>query len=200
MKNNLLLFLIPLFFSSCEKKPEQSVKQTAKKETTVDEEKIYGDPQLNERYNKLQLSEEVNDSLKGHDFFNHTFKNVSCKCRIKKDYDNDIEGFSIRETEILIKDKINLSVLHKTGEKYIYTYNDKPFKIKNYFGTLFVSDSDIDYFFENRECYEISETQFLMREQPSRWCGLANQYDMYQIVDLNKMEMVQFAERDDQLK
>lgn len=200
MKHILLVVLAFQLFSSCEKKTATPVKQVIKTETKTEKKEIYGNLQLNEDYNLLPKEEMVNDSLKGHDFLNHNFKEVTCKCSIKRDYYNDIDGFMIREIEILIDNKIKLSVFYKSNEDYIYTYNGKPFKIKNYYGTMFHSDSDNNFFFDYRECYLISKNKFIMREQPSDWCGLANQFDIYQMVDLEKMEMIQFAERDDKIK
>lgn len=200
MKHILVLVLAFQLFSSCEKKTATPVKQTATSETKTAKEEIYGNLQLNEDYNLLSKNEVTNDSLKGRDFFNHNFKEVTCKCSIHRDYYNDIDNYMIRETEILIDNKIKISVFYKSKEDYIYTYNGKPFKIKNYYGTMFHSDSDNNFFFDTRECYMISKTKFLMREQPSDWCGLANQYEIYQMVDLEKMEMIQFAERDDKIK
>lgn len=200
MKKILFFTIVIQILFSCEKKIEINKKQTIKKDSNITIEKIYGDLQLNKKYNSLPKVEIFNDSLSGNNFLNQNFKKVKCECIIKSDYYDDVEKFMIRETEILIQDKIKLSVFYKSEQKYIYVYNHIPLKIKNYYGEMYNSDSDINFFFDNRDCYEISKSKFLMREQPSRWSGLANQYDIYQIVDLDKMELIQFAERDDKVK
>jgi hypothetical protein len=198
MKNILFFIVVIQVLFSCKRKIEDN--QIDQKDKITTNEEIYGDSELNKIYNSLSNVEVINDSLKGNNFFNQILDKVSCKCNIKRDYGNDIENLMIRETEILIKNKIKLSAFRKNEEKYIFTYNGTPFKVKNYFDERYNSDSEIHFFFDTRECYEISKNKYLMREQPSSWCGIANQYEFYQIVDLDKMELIQFVERDDRIK
>jgi hypothetical protein len=131
-------------------------------------------------------------------------KPIDCKIKfiVKNDFNNEKENYFIREYEITFLDTLKINILQKQNKlpEYIYLYKNKSFKIKYYYGEMYGSNSSIFFSFTNRQCYKISSTKFLMREQPSTWCGLANQFDFFQIFDLQKMEIIQFVDKDEKLK
>ncbi|RZK01904.1 MAG: hypothetical protein EOO46_18895 [Flavobacterium sp.] len=201
MKNIIYVLMLQLCLTSC----KQSTKvQSGNINSKDSSQKIVGNFQTQKRFNelkKLLFIEE--DSLRDINFFNQKFEQVRSQGKFlaENDYDNQTENIFIREYSIMISDSIEIRVLQKQSKipEYIYTYQDKPFKMNNFYGEMFSRDSDIFFVFDNRKCYKISENKYLMREQPMSWCGLTNQFDIFQIFDLEKMEMIQFADRDDKL-
>lgn len=202
MKNILYVLIVQLFLISCNHSRTIESNDKESKDTL---QKIDGNLQTEKRFNDLKKSLVIEeDSLRNINFFNQKLKQVKCsgKFLAENDYDNQTENIFIREYSIMISDSIEIRALQKQSKipEYIYTHNNKPFKVRNFYGEMFSSNSDIFFVFDNRRCYEISENKYLMREQPMHWCGLANQFDIFQIVDLEKMEMIQYADRDDKLK
>lgn len=65
---------------------------------------------------------------------------------------------------------------------------------------MFSRKANFFFDFESRKAYKISIDKLLLREQPSTWCGLANQMDFFQIVDLKNMEISQFTDYDTIIK
>lgn len=108
------------------------------------------------------------------------------------------EGFYLKEYVISIGDTLRIDVMERQDTlcRYIYSYRGTPFRMRNFYGEMYERDAELCFHFDTRECYLISGNSYLMREQPSRWSGLANQYDFYQIIDLQKMEILQFAALD----
>jgi hypothetical protein len=202
MKHIFYILLILISLVSCEKSKEINLNTGKPRQIS---RSIIGNPQTKKRFDQLKKALIIEeDSLRKINFLNQRFKEIKCKRKIlvESEYENQIENTFIQEYSIMISDSIEIKVLQKKKKltEYIYTYRDKPFKIKNYYGEMFVRDSDIFFAFDTRRYYKITEDKYLMREQPMRWCGLANQFDMFQIIDLNKMEMTQFADRDSRLQ
>lgn len=139
-----------------------------------------------------------NDILKTH--FN--FKNLKeLKCETKflyNDFEN--ENYFIREYEVKIDDTLLITILQRqtSGQTYDYVYLIKngSFNIINLYGEMFTQESSLSFDFDTVNAYRISKDTILLQDQPSTWCGLANQMDFFQIVDLKNKEITQFVDYD----
>jgi hypothetical protein len=125
---------------------------------------------------------------------------LQCKTKFLSENDFENEESFIREYEIKISDTLLINVLRKQKKgnlyDYVYLYKGKNFNVINYYGEMFTRKSELYFDFESRKAYKISNNKLLLREQPSTWCGLANQMDFFQIVDLKNMEIAQFVDYD----
>lgn len=202
MKYIICFLLLQFSLTSCDGSKEK--KSNTEKPREIPHI-IDGNIQTEKRFNefkKILIVEE--DSLRNINFLNQQFREVKCEGNFlaENDYDDQTENIFIREYSIMISDSVEVRVLQKQSKipEYIYTYQNKPFKVKNFYGEMFSRNSDIFFVFDSRKCYKIADNKYLMREQPMRWCGLANQFDIFQIIDLQKMEMIQFADRDSKLR
>jgi len=204
MKLIFYTFILSIVLCSCEKKIDAEKKIEISKEKKNQWSESFGNEETEKRFNYfhgIQIVRE--DSLRKLNFLNQKISklNSNSKPIVENDFDNG-KGAFFREFSIKISDTIEIKALQKSDHitEYIYTYNDKPFNIVNYYGEMFWKNSDISFDFDTRECYRVTTNKYLMREQPTRWCGLANQFDIFQIVDLDKMEMIQFADYDNKLR
>lgn len=201
MKYIIYLLTLQFFLLSCNNSKTEKNKIHNLKEIS---QKQNGNLKTEERFLNFKKKLIVeDDSLRDTNFFNQKFKEVKCKCKFisENDFENQTENYFIREYSIMISDSIEIKVLQKQEKisDYIYTYKNKLFKVKNFYGEMFSKNSDLFFTFENRKCYRISKNQFLMREQPMMWSGLANQFDVFQIINLDKLEMLQFVDKDNKL-
>jgi hypothetical protein len=186
-----LVFSITLF--SCNRKYNE-----------IELSKSFGNNETEKRFESLHDGQIIrDDSLRKIDFLNRKFLKLNSKSTFlsENDFDNG-KGIFFREYSIKISDTIEIRVLQKQGKisEYVYIYKNKQFKIINYYGEMFSKNSDLFFDFASRKCYQIANNKYLMREQPIRWCGLANQFDFFQIADLDKMEIIQFADYDNKMQ
>jgi hypothetical protein len=191
----LLLFVIAI---SCQKRHDIEDNKNADLNPKVTE-----NVQTEIRFRTAKNNEIIrNDTLIKHFNF-ESLEELKCETKfLNKDYEN--EEYFIREYEIKICDTLFISALQKQSKKnkfeYVYFYKGKNFNITNYYGEMFSRKSELFFDFETRKAYKISNNKILLREQPSTWCGLANQMDFFQIVDLEKMEIAQFVDYDTIIK
>jgi len=162
--------------------------------------KVFGNSKTEIRFRNAKQNEMVKkDTLSTH-FSYEKLKELKCQTRFLAENDYENEEYFIREYEIKIVDTLLLNVLQKQSKSnvcdYVYFYKDKHFNVKNYYGGMFSRKANFFFDFENRKAYKISDDKLLLREQPSTWCGLANQMDFFQIVDLKNMEISQFTDYD----
>ena len=195
------LFIISVILISCQENKKTNLNLKAETKSKI-VKAIYGNFETDRRFNYFKKNSiTINDSLKDRNFFNQKIKMIDCKSKFIEDNDftNDKKDYFIREYEITFFDTLKINVLQRQNKisEYIFLYKGKPFKIRNFFGEMFSSNSDLFFNFASRQCYIISNSKFIMREQPMGWCGLANQFDFFQIIDLDKMEIIQFAEKDE---
>ena len=192
MKVAILIFI--LLICSCE-----SGQKTKSKIETEKISKVSGNLNTELKFRNAKESGIVrNDTLKTH--FN--FKNLKeLKCQTKfldKDYEN--EKHFIREYEIKISDTLLINILQRQSKgqtfDYVYLIKNRNFNITNLYGEMFSRKSNLFFDFETVKAYRISRDKLLLQDQPSTWCGLANQMDFFQIVDLKNMEITQFVDFD----
>jgi hypothetical protein len=151
------------------------------------------------RFRTAKNNEIITNDTLDKPFHLETLKELKCETKfMNNDYEN--EEYFIREYEIKISDTLIIIGLQKQGKRnkleYIYFYKGRNFNIRNYYSEMFSRKSELFFDFETRKAYKISNNKILLREQPSTWCGLANQMDFFQIVDLEKMEIAQFVDYD----
>ncbi|HLA55554.1 MAG TPA: hypothetical protein VK623_05620 [Flavobacterium sp.] len=189
-----IYFFLIVFICSCQKG-----QVTESKNKTEKSSKESGSLRTELKFRKAKQNEIIrNDTLKSH----YNFKNLKeLKCETKflaNDYEN--EKYFIREYEIKISDTLLINVLQKQSKgevvDYVYLYKEKNFNITNYYGRMFSRKADFFFDFETKKAHLISKDKLLLQDQPSTWCGLANQMDFFQIVDLKNMEIAQFVDYD----
>lgn len=187
-------FIFILLICSCE-----SGQKKESKNETGNKSDISGNLMTELKFRKSKESEIVrNDTLKTH--FN--FKNLKeLKCETKfldNDYEN--EKYFIREYEIKISDTLLINILQRQSKgqtyDYVYLIKNRNFNTTNLYGEMFSRKSNLFFDFETVKAYRISKDKLLLQDQPSTWCGLANQMDFFQIVDLKNMEITQFVDYD----
>jgi hypothetical protein len=188
-------FLVFALFASCQK--EQAPHLNKEKNLEVN---VSGNAKTEIRFRNTKQNEIVrDDSLLTHFSFTN-LRELPCKTTFLAENDFENENTFIREYEIMIADTLRLTVLKKQSKgnvyDYLYLYQGKNFTVINYFGEMFSKKSELNFDFESKKAYKISKDKLLLREQPSTWCGLANQFDFFQVVDLKKMELSQFVDYD----
>jgi hypothetical protein len=192
---NKYSFILLVLIASCQKGKVAELNK--EKKLAV---KVSGNAQTELRFRQAKQNEIVReDTLLSHFSFDK-LKQLPCDAKFLSENDFESKECFIREYEIKISDTILINVLKKEGKgnvcDYVYFYNGKHFNIINYFGEMFSRKSDLNFDFESRKAYRISKNKLMLREQPSTWCGLANQFDFFQVVDLKKLEIAQFADYD----
>jgi hypothetical protein len=188
----LLVFIL---ITSCQK--GKAPELNTEKNSQVNES---GNAKTQLRFRNAKQNEVVkDDSLLAHFSFTN-LKELPCETKFLAENDYENEKVFIREYEIKIADTLLLTVLKKQSKgnvyDYVYLYQGKNFTVINYFGEMFSKKSELNFDFESRKAYKISKDKLLLREQPSTWSGLANQFDFFQVVDLKNMELSQFVDYD----
>ncbi|MCF6129083.1 hypothetical protein L1S35_05310 [Flavobacterium sp. AS60] len=188
-------FLLFVLIASCQK--GQSPELNKEKNLEVN---VSGNAKTELRFRNAKQNETVkDDSLTTHFKFDK-LKELQCKTKFLSENDFENEESFIREYEIKISDTLLINVLREQRKgnvyDYVYFYKGKNFNVINYYGKMFSRKSELYFDFESRQAYKISNDKLLLREQPSTWCGLANQMDFFQIVDLKNMEISQFVDYD----
>jgi hypothetical protein len=191
----LYLSILIVFTISCQERRDAIVKDNK----NVGYEEVRN-PETEIKFQNAKKNEIViNDTLLTH-FTLKNLQELECKAKfLDKDFEN--EKSFIREYEIRISDTLLITALQRQGKgrliDYAYFYKDKNFnKITNYHSEMFPRKANFLFHFDTKQAYRISKDKLLLRDQPSTWCGLANQMDFFQILDLKKMEMIQFVDYD----
>ena len=157
----------------------------------------YGNFHLKEKFEKYYAHViETKDSLSTHDFLKEPRRAVKCSLKRVEDYGND--SVLYKQVDIIINDTLVINILEKDANKveYIYLYNNRPFTITHKL-VEFWTNYNPHFFLDNngRECWQLGPNKYLMAEAPSAWCGTILQFEFYQVLDLNKMEITQFVDK-----
>ncbi|HKX85384.1 MAG TPA: hypothetical protein VJL37_01840 [Flavobacterium sp.] len=166
------------------------VKTSAQKETI----QSIGDSALYNLYQQYTAQHTiVFDTLKSNPLKNtHDIKEVAFE--VKKE-------FYERDTLSVYASKLqfgtNQTIQFIEGKNGMLTlFNKKPYTIRKLFGEMFNKASDIYFHYDSGKLYQLKNGNYLYVEQPERWSGSANQFDLYQLFDVQKKEVIQFAEKD----
>lgn len=187
-------FIFTLLIGSCE-----SGQKAESKNETEKNPQVHGNLMTELKFRNAKEGEIVkHDTLTTH--FN--YKNLTVlKCEtsfLENDYEN--EDYFIREYEIKISDTLRINSLQRQNKEgiyeYVYLINNDNFSITNLYGEMFSRKSNLYFDFETIKAYQISKDKILLQDQPSTWCGLANQMDFFQIVDLKNRVIIQFVDYD----
>ncbi|GEM_PF-4640073 len=74
--------------------------------------------------------------------------------------------------------------------------NHKPVSIKKMYSGMYMKKSEIYFDYDGAEIYRLSDKKYVIVGQSGRWCGLANQFDIYQVFDIEKNELMIFSYKD----
>jgi hypothetical protein len=188
-------FLLFVLIASCQKGKSPELNKEMNLEVNVS-----GNIKTEIRFRNAKQNETVKDDSLTIPFRFNKLKELQCKTKFLSENDFENEESFIREYEIKISDTLLINVLRKQKKgnlyDYVYLYKGKNFNVINYYGEMFTRKSELYFDFESRKAYKITNNKLLLREQPSTWCGLANQMDFFQIVDLKNMEIAQFVDYD----
>jgi hypothetical protein len=189
-KYTFILFL--MLIASCSETEKEKMPSIA----TVERES-YGNIHIKEQFEKhYPLVKVYEDSVTKQDFLLQPLKRVTCNANNSlNDFYGD--GPYYREKAFTINDTLTLNIIEKQdkGSQYIYFYKGRPFEVINYTSGESAPDAGYHFFLEDRDCWQLTRNKYLMAETPSGWCGTILQFEFYQVVDFDKMEIIQFIDK-----
>lgn len=191
MKKYFFIALL-ILGASCSETEKEKVPSIATAET-----ESYGNIHIKEQFEKHYPRVKVyGDSVTKQDFLLQPLKSVTCNANNSlSDFYGD--GPYYREKAFTINDTLTLNIIEKQdkGSQYIYFYKGRPFEVINYTSGEFTPDAGYHFFLEDRDCWQLARNKYLMGETPSGWCGTILQFEFYQVVDFDKMEIIQFIDK-----
>lgn len=147
--------------------------------------------------NKISLHKEISDTL-----IKRSLNGVKIKSEIKITRTiNDCEFGPnyIRSCSLEAGNKKIQFIFNASGmNQPVLTFVDSQlFKVRKLFGNGFSSESDYSFHYDTGKLFQLVNGNYMFVEQPSSWCGTANQFDFYQVLDVRRKEVIQFVERDE---
>jgi len=187
-------FIVFLALASCTQKQEIRIGPETVAQTDIT---AYGNINIKETFEKYYPQVRVTaDSITQQDFLSQPLKQVACTIDNSLDDFYD-DSFYYRQKAFVINDSLTLTIIEKQdkGSRYVYLYKGRPFEIINYTNAEVTVEADFHFFLEDRDCWQLGPNKYLLAETPSAWCGTILQFEFYQVVDFDKMQITQFIDK-----
>jgi hypothetical protein len=120
----------------------------------------------------------------------------------ESDYYED-NSIYVQQITLKLTNGTNVEFLeNQTKNKFetLIFYNKQQLKIEKLYGEMFSKESEIYFHYDTGKMYLLTNGNLLFVEQPAAWCGTANQFDFYQLIDIHNKRVVQFVEKDEFIK
>lgn len=182
-----IFILISLLILSCTNKSNSVNKQN-------EISRFLGNKSLIEIYNDSEKYV-IEDSLMSIENTLKIKKAELMNYKLVEDYYED-EKIALKSEKYTLNDSSEIEIIipNLNWQKSTYKMNNKPIKIvKRYYGNMLSKNSEIEFDYSSLEIYKLNKYIYILVGQPERWCGLANQFDLYQELNLERNQIRQFT-------
>jgi hypothetical protein len=185
-----IFILICLLILSCTNKSNSVNKQSKKNEISG----ILGNKNLIEIYSDSEKYV-IEDSLRSIENTLKIKKAELMNYKLVEDYYED-EKIVLKREKYILNDSSEIEIIipNLNWQKATYKMNHKTIKtVKRYYGNMLSKNAEIEFYPSSLEIYKLNKYIYILVGQPERWCGLANQFDLYQEINLERNQIRQFT-------